>query len=219
MSKDTYTGFNPDKIGYFFEARGWPIIILPESETKFTPITPGAALECGDGRFDQLVRRKARGARIFGGVNAIMALLTGGDEVGLHRAVNLLNRFNVRPGTHSADHGGCGYAELWMAGELDSAIYPYEMHEQLKGGGESLKSLMKEHDGKHFRLNGNHREEGVRLNAFRGLTEDASDGLRFRVDDWFMADLGLPDHVRAFKIAETVEKLKPDAARLEIIVP
>lgn len=218
-TKKTYIGFNPDKIRSYFEGRNWSVETLHQDEVKLVPVTPGAALECGDGRFDQLDDRKANGVRIFGGVNAIMALLTGGDEVGLQRAVDLIERFDAKPGTHSADHGGCGYADLWIAGELDSAKYRYEMQERLKDGGTSLRSLMKEHDGKHFRLNGNHKEEGVRLNPFNLLTEDANDGLRFRIDDWFMAGLGIPDDVRFFKIAETVEKLKPDATGLEIIIP
>ena len=78
---------------------------------------------------------------------------------------------------------------------------------------------MRDLGGKHFKLNGNHKEEATRLNPFRDYTEALADGLRFRIDDWFMADLGIPDERRFFKIAEAIEKLKPDAAKLEIIVP
>lgn len=220
---ETYTGFNPEKMALYFQGRGWPVSYISVDNIDLVKITKGAALECGDGRFDQLESRKAHGVRVFGGINAVMALHTGGDEVGLQRATELIKRFGVTPGTHSADYGGCGYADLWMAGELKSAIYPYKLGEEIeKGGlriGEWLINRMRLCGGKHFRLNGNHIEEAVRLNPFRGYTEIANDGLRFRVDDGFMADLGIPDEVRWFKIAEAVEKLKPNATKLEIVVP
>jgi hypothetical protein len=51
------------------------------------------------------------------------------------------------------------------------------------------------------------------------MTEAAVDGLRFRIDDWFLANLGIPDEERFLKIAETIRQLKPDAQKLEIIIP
>lgn len=219
---ETYTGFNPDKIADYFSKRKWPVTTIPRQEINLVEVKRGAALECGDGRFDQLEGRKAHGIRILGGINAVMALHTGGDEDGLERAMDLIKKFGATPGTHSAEEGGCGYADLWIEGELDSAIHPYELGEVDKGGlkiGQWLATRMKGLGGKHFRLNGNHMEEAVRLNPFEGYTEDADDGLRFRVDDWFMAGLGLRDHIRFYKIAETVEKLKPEATKLEIIIP
>lgn len=223
MRYETYIGFNPDKIADYFSARKWPVIMFLRQNTTLVEVTKGAALECGDGRFDQLEGRKAYGVRVFGGINAIMAIHTGGDEIGLQRATELIEKFGVTPGTHSAEYGGCGYADLWIAGELKSAKYPYRLGEEIeKGGlriGQWLAHRMRLCGGKHFRLNGNHMEEAVRLNPFRGLTEAANNGLEFRVDDWFMADLGIPDEVRWFKIAEAVEKLKPDAKKLEIITP
>lgn len=236
MRYEAYTGFNPDKMANYFSNRGWPVTIMPVVDAKLVRVSKGAPLECGDGRFDQLENRDlviesqteelglhVRGVRILGGINAIMATLTGGDEVGLQRATEILKRFGVAPGTHSADHGGCGYADLWIAGKLESAIYPYELHDAMNRGslrlGRRLVELMNDLGGKHYRLNGNHKEEGVRINPFKWLTEVAHDGLRFRIDDWFLADLGIPDKVRFLKIAEVVEKLKPEAAKLEIIVP
>lgn len=222
MKYEVYTGFNPEQMGEYFSKRGWPVTTVLRTEVDLVPVKEGAALECGDGRFDNLEEREMRGVRILGGVNAIMALLTGGDKTGLLRATELIRRFGAAPGTHSADHGGCGYADLWINGQLDSALYPYELLNMGEGDGKRglwLRETMKGLGGKHFRLNGNHLEKGVRVNPFRGLTEAASDGLRFRIDDWFMADLGVPDKVRFFKIAEVVEKLKPEAANLEIIVP
>ncbi len=221
--QETYIGFDPNKIADYFTARGWPVTTIPLTEVTLVKISKGAALECGDGRFDQLVERGAHGVRVFGGINTIMAIHTGGDEVGFQRAADLIKKFGVTPGTHSADHEGCGYADLWIAGKLKSAIYPYEFGGDAERGGlrigQWLKNKMEDLGGRHFRLNGNHMEEGVRLNPFRGYTERANDGLRFRVDDWFMADLGIPDRARFFKIAEAVEMLKPEAAKLEIIVP
>ncbi len=221
---EVYTGFNSDKMIGYFQKRGWPVVVIPKQSVSLERVTNGAALECGDGRFDQLDERSAYGVRVFGGINAIMAIHTGGDEIGLERATDIIKRrFGLNPGTHSAEHGGCGYADLWIAGELKSAVYPYELHELVGTGsgrlGYGLRSKMRELGGKHFRLNGNHAEQGVRINPFRDFTEAADDGLRFRVDDWFMADLGIPDNMRWFKIAEATEKLKPDAKKLEIIVP
>ena len=222
MRYEVYTGFNPDKIEEYFSGRGWSVKTFPRQETSLVKVKKGAALECGDGRFDYLEEREVHGVRVLGGINAVMALVTGGDEIGLIRATQLIKKFGSTPGTHSADHGGCGYADLWINGQLESVRFPYELDGIDKGGlrmGQWLKALMKNLGGKHFRLNGNHMEEAVRLNPFRGFTEDANDGLRFRVDDWYLADLGVPDPVRFSNIAETVEKLKPEAARLEIIVP
>lgn len=221
MRYEVYTGFNPDKMIAYFDTRRWPVETIQRGNVNLVAVTRGAALECGDGRFDQLKNREAYGVRILGGVNAIMAMHTGGNTVGLLRATELLKRFGATPGTHSADEGGCGYADLWMAGKLESAVHPYEFVQE-RGGlklGAWLKSRMELNGGKHFILNGNHLEEAVRLNPFRRLTEVANDGRRFRIDDWFMADMGFPDELRWFKIAETVEQLKPEAARLEIIVP
>jgi len=223
---ETYTGFSISRTAEYFAKRGWSVKPISVEEVNLIKVAKGSALECGDGRFDKLEDRKVvegeavHGVRVFGGVNAIMALLTGGDEVGLLGATDLLRRFGLTPGTHSAEEGGCGYADLWIAGELESALYPYELQQANRGGlrlGLWLPSILRDLGGKHFRLNGNHKEEGVRLNPFRGYTEVADDGLRFRIDDWFMADLGIPDNVRFFKILETVTKLKPDATKLEII--
>ncbi|GEM_PF-3807500 len=237
MKLEVYTGFNPEKIAHYFVGRKWPVTTIPVQEVKLVRITKGAPLECGDGRFDGFQDRDliaedqreeggshhVRGVRVLGGINAMMAMLTGGDEVGLQRATDILIRFGMAPGMHSAEKGGCGYADLWIQGLLESALYPYKLHASMnKGGlrlGQSLAEVMNSLGGKHYRLNGNHKEQGVRLNPFRRYTESAHDGSRFRIDDWFMADLGIPDRVRFFKIAETVEKLKPDAAKLEIIVP
>lgn len=223
MRKERYIGFNPETTAEYFANRGWPVAFIPESEVSLVKVTRGAALECGDGRFDQLTERKAHGIRVFGGIDAVMALHTGGNEIGLRRAISLIKRagYGATPGTHSADDGGCGFADLWIAGELESARYPYEFEipHADQGKGEWLGNLMRGHKGKHFILNGRHREEKVRLNPFVGWTELANDGSRFRIDDWFMARIGIPDRVRFFKIAETVEKLRKDAAKLEIIVP
>lgn len=223
MSYEVYTGFNPEKIAEYFSGRGWPVTTISIGDVKLVRVTKGAPLECGDGRFDHLEERGlVRGVRILGGVNAIMATLTGGDEVGLQRATELLRRFDVTPGTHSAEKGGCGYADLWIAGELESAKHLYELHTTMRRGGlrlgQCLRETMNSLGGTHYRLNGNHKEEGVRLNPFRGYTEAADDGLRFRIDDWFMAGLGIPDRIRFFKVAETIEKLKPEATKLEVIV-
>lgn len=222
MKYEVYTGFNPEKAAEYFLRRGWSVEALPRQNVVLVRVGKGAALECGDGRFDRFEKRQLYGVRVLGGINAVMATITGGDEVGLERAVELTKKAGFAPGTHSAEHGGCGYADLWIQGELKSALYPYELDGIDRGGlriGQWLSKTMRKWGGWHFRLNGNHLEEGVRLNPFVGLTEKAEDGARFRVDDWFMAGLGVPDKVRFFKIAETVERLKPDAAQLEIIVP
>lgn len=226
---ETYTGFNLSDMSSYFADRAWPVNIIRIGQTNLVRVKRGAALECGDGRFDKLETRSVvdgkeiHGVRVFGGINVVMALHTGGDEVGLQRATELIKKFGATPGTHSAEEGGCGYAELWMKGELRSARFPYELHDHVKKGGlrlgTRLADMMHSLGGRHFRLNGNHEEEAVRINPFKGYTEAVNDGLRFRVDDWFMAQIGIPDHVRWFKIAESVEKLKPDATRLEIIIP
>lgn len=227
MSYEVYRGFNLGKMAAFFEdERGWPPVMpVYREQIKLVRVTPGAALECGDGRFDHLENRQGHGVRILGGVNAVMAMLTGGDRLGLERATELLLEHGVTPGTHSAEgpEGNCGFVELWKAGRLRSARHPYRLGEEIERGGfrigEWLKNTMAGLGGEHYRLNGNHLEEGVRINPFLRYTELATDGLRFRIDDWFMESLGFPDEERWSKIAETIEKVKPDAAKLEIIVP
>ena len=228
MNYEVYAGFNVDEIAdYFNSKRGWPVKTISRDNVDLVPVQNGAALECADGRFDQLTDRETHGygVRVLGGINFFMALETKGNMVGLLKATELLKPLGATPGTHSADHGGCGFADLWIEEKLKSALHPYEL-DGVRGGlriGPWLKSTMEQLGGKHHRVNGNHREVAVRLNPFRGYTERANCGSRFRIDYCFIKDaianLDIPFQQELFMIAETVELLRPEAARLEIIIP
>lgn len=211
----THPYYNPDETAEYFDKRCWPVVLVPRSSVELVQTEKGAALECADGRFDNCPNRKFYGPRIFGGVNVVAAMITGGDSAGFIRAARLVEGMGYSPGTHSAEHGGCGYYDLWADGSLTSALYPLD---KASFSRIHIKNLMELAGGKHFKLNGEHVEEAVRLNPYFGTTEKAEDCKRFRVDDWFLAYLGVPAERRYAKIMESVEKLKPDAARCEIIV-
>ena len=210
----SHPDFDFDKTADYFSKRGWPVKFISSAELKLVPTNAGAALECADGRFDKFPNRKLYGPRIFGGINVIAAMITGGDASGFIKAARLVEGTGFTPGTHSAEHGGCGYYDLWAEGRVTSAMYPLDQSSLLNL---HIKELMKAMSGKHFRLNGNHVEEAVRLNPYYKTTENCQDCKRFRVDDWYLAFLGVPADRRYNKIIETVEKLKSDAAKLEII--
>jgi hypothetical protein len=211
--------YNQELFADYFSDRKWPVSFVNAPDICLIQTDKGASLECGDGRFDDCPDRKKYGPRVFGGVNAIQAILTGGNLAGLHEAWKLLDRIGYTPGTHSADHGGCGYYDLWNAGKFKHAKHANEITIIDAKPGEIVKSLMKVVHGKHFRLNGYHREEAVRLNPLIHMTECARGGDRFRVDDWLLAELNVDQETRMLKMAETVEQLKPDACKLEIIRP
>lgn len=209
----TVDNYSQNEILDFFSARGWPVIFVPVSEVNLVPTTPGAALECGDGRFDLYPHREMHGPRVFGQVNALQAMLTRGDHDGLKLARELLKELGYTPGTHT----NCGYYDRWVAGEFKHVIFhpDIKLHDVIIGTW--LKRVMKLMGGKHFRIDGYHQEEATRLNPFIHTTEDAVDGKRFRVDDWLLALIGIPGWRRWLQIAETVEKLRPEATKLEIL--
>lgn len=224
----THPSYSPQEVHEFFEDRGWPVKLITKSEVDLTIVAKDAALECGDGRFDNCPGKDINGPRVLGGINAVAAMVTGGTYEGYFKATQLVKEMGYNPGTHSDegegnDGEGCGFYLLWLKGKLKSAKYPYEIKTEdiTRSGinlGDWLRVNMRLLGGKHFRLNGQHVEEGVRLNPFIGLTEVAQDCKRFRIDDWFLAQLGVTPEQRYLKIAETVEQLKPDAKKMEIII-
>ncbi|MFA5933295.1 MAG: cadmium-containing carbonic anhydrase [Microgenomates group bacterium] len=220
-------GFDPFIIGDVLAERGWKTEQVKVSNVDLVPTDEGAAAECGDGRFGILPNRKKYGPAIFGGVNAICALKTGGDWNGFMHAAEDLRRLGFTPGTHGAVHHGegCGQFGLWKNGLLESAIHscslPFELMERIGSiGADGIKAFMEILGGKHFRLPGEHEEEALRWNPFIGLTERAFDGSRFRNDDWLLEMIGgiLLDK-RINYNAEVVEKLKPDCKKVEILIP
>lgn len=223
---ETVPGFDPYRLAKRFEKRGWRVEFVAASNVDLISVTPNAATECGDGRFD-LYRRESGiyGARLFGGVNAIAAFRTGGDYQGFYKAARLLEACGCAPGTHGAAHygPGCGMFELWKNGQLESVVYPFaipleRIAKEIQPS-QWIKAKMRELGGKHMTLQGLHEEQGLRWNPFIGMTERAEVGDRFRVDDYVLAAAKVPEFRRAWFKAEIVEKLKPDAKKVEIIVP
>lgn len=223
----TYPGFDAYKIEDYFAQKGWETELVKVSNVDLVPVDPDAAAECGDGRFDKLDSRKKFGPRIFGGFSAIAALKTGGDLIGYRLAALELRRIGLRPGTHGAEHEGegCAWFGLWRDGKLKSVMHncslPFHLIEQLGiTATEWIKMLMDHWGGKHFTLPGSHEEKGLRWNSFIGTTERSTTGDRLMNDDWVMYKIGgisLPKRLN-FN-AETVEKIRPDCTKVEIIVP
>jgi len=239
MALESLTHPNPiqtlDQAYTFYHKRGWEIKEIPqktedgsataaETIALLVPTDKGAALECGDGRADKLENRKLHGPRVFGQVNALTATLTGGDQDGFFAASTILHQIGYAPGTHSDDAHGCGFYELWKAGKLSTGVFPCEIEERLatRPGiklGHRLSELMEAMGGKHFRYRDNHQEQGLRINFEDHTTEKPQNGERFRVDDWLLRMAGMPPRQRFLQYAETVEQLKPDAVRVEFILP
>lgn len=209
----TVDNYSKEEVADFFIGRGWPVIFIPVSETNLVHTCEKAPLKCSDGRFDHYLDEEMNSPRVFGQVNAIQAMLTGGGREGLHQANELLAVIGYAPGTHKT----CGYYDLWLAGEFEHVLFPPEIviHDILVGP--LLKTVMKSMGGEHFKIDGPHREEATRLNPFIHTTEYALDGKRFRVDDWLFNLIGISGRRRWLQIAETVEKLRPEATKLEIL--
>ncbi len=212
----THPEFQADKTAEYFNRRGWSVAFVKPESVELVKARKGAAVQCPDGRFgDPELGLAFEGPKIWGGINVVAAMVTGGDAAGFTRAARLIEGMGYAPGTHGADHGGCGYFDQWSAGKLTSALYHYDRSSFPEI---PVKMLIEElYGGKHFILPGRHVEVGVSLNPYYGLTEKGIDCSKFRVDDWFLAYMGVPNERRYAKIAEVVEILRPEAANLEIV--
>lgn len=219
----TPKGFNPYRMEDFFGNRGWQTELIKASNTELVKADAGAALECGDGRSDEYPTKKLHGPRVFGQMNGVAALVTGGDLIGFVKAAEYVIDKGYAPGTHGDEHGGegCGAFGLWKNGkysDVHSFRLPYGFLEtQGMSPTEWVKMTMKMLGGKHFTLPGSHQEQSLRINSGIGLTERSISGTRFKVDDWFLEEV--PFNRRLLYVAETVEQLKPDAKKIEIIIP
>lgn len=210
----THPKYDPGRTRDFFEQRGWIVELVPASNIYLVKVDLGAACECGDGRFGDLsLIRKKFGPKIFGGVNGVAAVLTGGDIVGFNAAAILLESISTRAGTHGAQHQGegCGLFGLWKKGELGSATHKLALLEQLHLMGAQptawIKSKVERHwGGKHFTLPGEHKERKLRFNPFIGFTPYPSTD-RFSYDHWVLPCLGASNTRSKLFAAETVEKL------------
>lgn len=226
MELITCSDFDPFIVQDSFAAQGWVTEMVKASNVDLVQTDEGAAVECGDGRFDKILRKKY-GPRVFGGVNAIAALKTGGDWNGFMQAAEELRRFGIAPGTHGAVHHGegCGQFGLWKNGLLESAVHrcslPFELMERLGSvGTDGIKALMDVLGGKHFRLPGEHEEKVLRWNPFIGTTEKSFEGDKFKNDDWLLSILGGISLAKRIAFnEETVRKLKSDCTKVEILVP
>lgn len=103
----------------FYRKNGWHVEI--GNKTELVQAVP--ELQCGDGRYANLPKnaRKA-GIAIFGGLSGVAALKTGGTEVGIQKATDLVRSKGLTPGIHGDEHGplSCGLFHLWKAGALKS---------------------------------------------------------------------------------------------------
>lgn len=213
--------FDAGKTANLFESRGWFVHRVAYSNLDLVLPDPGASLECGDGRFG-LILRKKHGIKLFGGINAIASLITGGDLQGFARAAVLAGYLDSTAGTHGAERKGkgCGLFHLWEEGKLVSAKYPLELLEQLSrinfNPTDWVKIWTKSWGGKHFTLPGDHQEEALVFNPFIGFTPLARTD-RFSFDQWALSQLGVGQLRSSLFAAETVEKLSP-VRTLELIV-
>lgn len=213
-----YPGFDPNEVRKLFENRGWYTRIISPEEAGLVKADLGAAVECIDGRFGDRLEKKKNGPKLPGGINAIMALHTRGDSAGFNEAVRILKEEGFNSGTHV----DCGFYAKWKAGELKAARYPLVVPNTtintLGRVGVWLERHMRLCDGKHFHIEGQHKEQGVIFNPYEELTVEARSD-RFSCDHWLMKRF-LNGKGREAKhlLAETVELLKPDAKKLEIVV-
>lgn len=224
-----FPGFNPYHVEDFYGNRGWETELVKVSNVVLVPQNRGAALECGDGRVDEYGKKKLYGPRIFGQVNAVAALVTGGDMFGFIDAIRLVRQKGFAPGTHGAEHEGegCGMYGLWRNDMYKTVdLHPLrisaEAFEEMEiSPTQWIKLQMKLFGGKHFTLPGLHTEEALRWNPFMWLTEQSSTGKRFKVDDGFLAEEVDFERRNSFT-AETVELLtkdKPEIRKIEILIP
>ncbi len=219
-----YQNFNIKELEDFFVPRGWKVDLVKASNYDLVQADQGAALECIDGRYANLERRKKNGPKIPGALNAIAALKTGGDMPGFYLAARLAQTHGFNPGTHGAVHEGpgCGYHSLWENEALTSSMHRYTLpmgQSQGRSCAEYLKRMIKVWGGKHFRLPVVHEEEALVLNPHMGTTVIAMRD-RFIYDKWLMRKMGIGPMRSALIVAETIENLAPHLPkRVEIIIP
>jgi len=207
--------YDGGKVKDFFEIRNWTVEEVAASNIELVIPAAGSAIECGDGRFgDLLFPRKKHGPKVFGGVNGVALLKTGGDTIALYQAAAILNSMGFTAGTHGAEHqgDGCGLFALWRKSELLSAKYVLTLLEQLNRMGIDptvwVKKTMARLGGNHFTLPGVHQEQTLLINPFVDTTSIPSTD-RFSVDFGFMMNLGITASRAMLFNAETVEKLSP----------
>jgi hypothetical protein len=235
----TTTGFDPYKIkdhfdGRTFKSQGgiyvWQAELIPADEVELVQATPGSALECPDGRFDE--ERKENeiyGVRTWGQTNGVAMMCDDcdGDFIGFTFAAKKVRDSGYTPGTHGAVHKGPGCAQhnLWMTGQLrEVEVNPYRMTaDEVEHFGIDeatfIKAAVKRMGGRHFTLNGIHEEDAVRINPFLHTTEKAPTGDRFRLDHWYLGLLGVEQEKRLEVTRLIVEKARPQAAKIEILYP
>lgn len=225
LKLETYPQFDPLEIQELYDFRGWKTELVKVSNVELVSVDQGAAIECADGRSNKFHGKKFHGVRFFGQINGVAALKTGGNIMGFYSAAQYLIEQKIAPGTHGAINKGegCGMFGLWkdkkyQYSDLKDFCLPLEILERYNiSPTRWIKAQMKMLGGKHFTLPDSHQEQALRLNPFVGTTEKASSGDRFIVDDWFMPELS---YVKKNNFnAETVERLKPDAKKVEILIP
>lgn len=213
----THPSYQPEKVAWFFDGRGWSVEFTTVGRAGLVVVDLDTPVECIDGRFGNIQGSKKHGPKIPGGLNAIAALKTGSGITGFNAAAKEAKGLGFRAGTH----GHCGFFELWQKGELSAARYPLTFPEfsvTRFGLSRWIELMQRFWGGKHFHLPGEHVEEMLVFNPFIGLTPVASSE-RFGYDHWVMQRLGTSPRRAMSLVAEAVEKLKPDAMKLELIVP
>src|SRR3989344_175882 len=200
----------------------WQVEIVKASNTEQGQVHPGAALECGDVRFDWLEGRTCWGYRILGQVNAVAALKTGGNIVGFNQANAEVRRCGCTPGTHGPS---CAFFELWTTGRLKEVPFRYDvpmqrMRDRLTGTGNPIKRKMQLAGGVHFVLEdrGSHARH-LDLNALVGMTDCSGSGDAYRQNDAPLAQLQIPLRTRMAYAAEVVELARPEIIKARIIIP
>ncbi len=238
----TINGFDPYVVKDTFEAQGCPVELVKASNVLLVPTDPGSAVECSDGR--KLARRKKHGPKQFGAFLSIAAGRTGGNMNGLVEAFMILRDLGYTPGLHGDEEGEdqCGFRLLWMDGRLTTVAHQWSMSQDLllrskirtehllkTAAGAELglqitepevewKEVVEAAGGRCMTVLSKHREEAIRINPFFGMTEDNQQYDRFHIDDWLADAAGIPLLTRCAVADETVRKLKPDAARVEMLI-
>lgn len=215
MKLEAYPNFSPFQVRDFVQAGGWEAEIIRVSNVDLRTTQKGAALECGDGRSDSLPNRKKYGPRILGGIHAVSALVTGGTRVGRARGIELTKESGYFPGTHGAEYEGEGCGAFGLLKNRKVPVpFPLEDIPTI----DEIKAEMEQAGGMHVKLPGLHIEKAVIYNPFPDTTIKGT-GERFIEDDWFLDRVGASWLGRIIYMMKIVEQLKPDAKKLEILIP
>ena len=225
----------PDVYGALVK-QGWPVVPGDADDMKaLVSVDPvNGAVHCVDGRsvisadgVDQAALQGLMlGPKVQGGALGVAALmLKNGREWGMRKAVQFINLAGYKASAHGdTGHGqsGCGFGKLWEQGNLETLGRWPEAGSRLEIGVVKATGEVQKAGGKYITLEGEHKEEFVRLNFVADKTfvpvpadKFVPDKRAYNLDVWFPVrlaqeadyDNGIDPEALMSNAAETVRKL------------